>query len=126
MPELLMASSKTPDWNELDFVDWGEFRRMAPSVIGLEIGRLEPLIDASVGEWEMHNALVRVRFELKSFVATLAEATPETVGSAGTDHLRTALLTLSLFPDVDEATAATLHYIANRLRYVYDRIPLIY
>ncbi len=124
--ENVMAASRKPDWNELDFVDWDEFRRMAPSIIGLEIGRLDPLVAASIGDLDLHNPLVRVRFELKSFVATLAEATPETIGSPCAEHLRAALLALPLFPDIDDATAATLRYIANRLTYVYDRIPLIY
>ncbi|GIV60156.1 MAG: hypothetical protein KatS3mg043_1245 [Rhodothermaceae bacterium] len=115
-----------PEWNELDFVPWDAFRRMAPAVVGLELRRLEGLLAAPPDDLDAYNALVRARFELKRFVDRLAEASRETAAATCGPHLQAALLALSLAPVLDPETRQTLHYIADRLTYVHDRLRLVY
>ncbi len=114
------------DWNELDFVGWKEFCRMAPTVVGLEIGRIERLIvDSDVGG-ESYNALVRVRYALRQFVDGI-ENSDKTSVATRSKFLESALLGLSLAIDGSgDRDAETLRYVAHRLTYVNERIKLIY
>jgi hypothetical protein len=113
--------------NELQFLDWDEFRQMAPTILQLEITRLGTLIDASRDDTDFRNALVRARYELKRFVDCVQEAGKATVEQACASHLQAALLAVSLAPaPSDETTARTLAYVTDRLTYVNDRLPLIY
>ena len=112
--------------NEIQFLSWDEFRQMAPSILQLEVTRLGTLIDAA-GATDFRNALVKARFEVKRFIACVQDAEKETVEDGCAAHLQTALLNVSLVnANLDEKTTATLHYIIDRLKYVNDRIALIY
>ena len=113
--------------NELQFLSWTEFRQMAPSILQLEVTRLGTLIDASGGATDFRNALVKARFEVKQFIACVQQAEKETVEEVCAPHLQAALLNVSLVnTNRDEETTATLHYVIDRLKYVNDRIALIY
>lgn len=113
--------------NEIQFLSWEEFRQMAPSILALEVTRLGALIDAAGGATDFRNALVKARFEVKQFIACIHQAEKETVAEACTLPLQTALLNVSLVnANLDEKTTATLNYIIDRLKYVNDRIALIY
>ncbi len=113
--------------NEIQFLSWTEFRQMAPSILQLEVTRLGTLIDASAGTTDFRNALVKARFEVKQFIACVQQAEQETVEEACAPHLQAALLNVSLVnTNRDEETTATLNYLLDRLKYVHDRIPLIY
>ena len=112
--------------NEIQFLSWDEFRQMVPSILQLEVTRLGTLIDAA-GATDFRNALVKARFEVKRFIACVQDAEKETIQTTCAPHLQTALLNISLINiNRDEATTATLNYITDRLKYVNDRIPLIY
>ena len=114
-----------PGWNELGFVPWQSFRRMAPSILMLEISRLADLI-ASADEMEFRNALVKSRYELQAFIADL-EASSATADSVEMEHLQAAILNLPVgYPDVSAEDAATLAYILDRLEYVHNRIRFVY
>ena len=123
----MQAKEGKTDWNELQFLSWNEFRQMAPSILQLEVTRLGTLIDTSGKATDFRNALVKARFEVKRFVACLEQADKETVEDACAAHLQAALLNVSLVhTNRDEATAARLDYVIDRLKYVNDRIALIY
>lgn len=113
--------------NEIQFLSWDEFRQMAPSILQLEVTRLGTLIDAAGNATDFRNALVKARFEVKQFIACVQEADKETVEAACVGHLQAALLAVSLVnTKLDEATTATLNYVLDRLKYVNDRVGLIY
>lgn len=113
--------------NEIQFLRWTEFRRMAPAILQLEISRISTVLQAGVLSDEQHNALVRGRFALRQFIRCLNRAEPESVEAACAGHLRLALLNVSIEdPALDEAVRETLRYTFDRLSYVHDRIGLIY
>ena len=113
--------------NEIQFLSWTEFRQMAPSILQLEVTRLGTVIDASAETTDFRNALVKARFEVKQFIACVQQAEQETIEEVCAPHLQAALLNVSLVnTNRDEETTATLHYVMDRLKYVNDRIPLIY
>ena len=121
------AALMPQQWNELQFVSWSEFQRMAPSIIQLEITRLGTMIESFRQDTGVHNGLVEARFALMQFVSCLREIGQAQAEPACAPHLRTALLALSfLQEDRDPRTAETLAYTLDRIRYVYDRISMIY
>lgn len=114
-------AAKRLDWNELDFVGWKEFRRMAPAIARMETGRLERVMgDVEPGS-DAWNALVRARFGIQAFADGLEEADRASLASRA-DDLQRALLAVSLLAEDFEP----LRYVMYRLRYVYDRLKLIY
>ena len=115
------------DWNELAFMRWNDFRKMAPPILKLEIRRLSQLLQKVGLDTELHNAMVRARFEVKQVVQALesTEAQPEQdeYGS----RLSSAILSLSAIqPLCDAETSETVDYIIDRLNYIYDRLKLLY
>jgi hypothetical protein len=113
--------------NEIPFLSRTEFRRMAPPILRLEISRLTRLIQTCTLDTEHHNALVKARYEMRQFVACLERADRESVESACAHHLRSALLALSVDRDgLDGETANIISYVIDRIRYVHDRIGLVY
>ncbi|MEX0821136.1 MAG: hypothetical protein WD021_03235 [Rhodothermales bacterium] len=109
------------DWNELDFVGWKEFRRMAPAVIGLELSRLERVLAGLAPGSDAYNTLVRARYEMRRFADGLADA-EKGEAEHGAEPLRRALLAVSLLAEDHD----TLEYVARRLHYVHERLKLIY
>lgn len=114
------------EWNEIDFVGWPEFRRMAPTVVGLEIGRLERLmVESDVGS-DFYNALVRTRYALRNFIDGIQTSEKESV-STPTKDLEQALLGLSTAAEnCRDRKAETIRYVAHRLTYIHNRLKLIY
>lgn len=115
------------DWNEIQFVSWSEFRQMTPSILQLEITRLGRIIDEIQGDTEFHNSLVRARFALQQFVTSVKEAQKSTIEDSCVEHLRAAIVNVSIRPDgLDARIHTTLNYVLDRLNHVHDRIRLIY
>ena len=113
--------------NEIQYLSWKEFRRMAPSILRLEATRLGTLMDGAGDDLNFRNTLAQARFELKRFEAGLDEATPDTLEATCGPSLRAALMALALAVDGQSAaTAETLRYVLNRLSYIHDRLALIY
>lgn len=123
-----LKSNKT-DWNELEYISWKEFKKMAPPIIKLEINRIGKLIPSLSFNSDLHNTLIKTRYELKQFVECLEETKSPPLPDSCTDHLsnalRVAILTLSL-EDADDEVSKTIHYILDRLNYVHNRIGMIY
>lgn len=114
------------EWNEIDFVGWPEFQRMAPTVVGLEIGRLERLIAESDVGSDSYNTLVRSRYALRRFIDGIESSGKDSAAQRG-EHLEQALLNLSAAHETaDDRPAEVLRYIAHRLTYIHNRLRLIY
>lgn len=115
------------DWNELEFISWKEFQQMAPSILQLEITRISKLLQSFPSDTNFYNALVKVRFELKSFVECLEKTTQTQVESNCAAHLQNALICMPVaIQTIDPATRKILDYILDRIKYVNERIKLIY
>jgi hypothetical protein len=122
----MQERTRVSHWNELQFVSWGEFKRMTPSILQLEITRLGGIIERRPADTAFRNALVRARFSLRRFVECLA-AERDALEPACADHLATAIMSISLLPDdLDEETRRACRYVRDRLDYVYHRIGMIY
>ena len=112
---------KELEWNELDFVGWKEFRRMAPAVVKLELTRLERRLKTLEPGSTDYNSLVRARYALRQFTEGIDSASKDDI-PARADHLSRALLAVSLLASDDESLRYTIH----RLTYVHQRLNLIY
>ena len=123
-----MASLENkPDWNELQFLSWSEFRQMAPSIIQLEVRRIDRMLSDQDFDTDRHNLLVKTRFELKQFIDELDNADKDAVKTNCASHLQKALLNISLEQALGQTNQTeTFGYIADRLKYVLKRIELLY
>lgn len=110
--------------NELQFLRADNFRQMAPPILRLEVDRLGRLIEALAADLEARNALVRARFALARFIDDLDGGAP---GEAAAAQLEAALMNLAL-PDarLEAGQRDVLRYVADRIRTVHDRLPLLY
>ncbi len=117
----------TADWNELAFMRWNDFRKMAPSILKLEIRRLTQLIQRPDQDTELHNALVRARFEVKTLVQELENSETRMEPDQYTSRLSRAVLSLSGIRHLcDAETGEIIDYILDRLNDIYNRLKLIY
>ena len=115
------------NWNELQFLSWREFEQMAPSILQLEVTRLGKVMQTQIDNTDFHNRLVRARFSLQQFIDGIRKTEGETLDDSCLEHLRAAILSVSVQPpEMDEKAAATCGYVLDRLNYVYNRISLIY
>lgn len=113
--------------NEIQYLSWDKFRRMAPAIIRLERRRVEGLLTELGGTPDLHNTLVRVRYELKQFGEQLGRGDRQSLESECGSHLRKAILLLSTIDRrVDDETLEILDYVGDRLNYVHDRMVLLY
>ena len=120
-----MSSKKShSDWNELEYISWNEFRKMAPSIIKLEISRIDSLLKEVQSETEIYNSLIKARYELNQFVACLERTKSPPLPASCRNHLSNAILNLS-FGDKGNLSS-TNAYILDRLNYVHTRIGMIY
>jgi hypothetical protein len=111
-------------WNELGYISWREFKKMAPSIVKLEINRVGKLLNKIQAGSKNYNALIKSRYELSQFVECLHQTQLPPLKETCTDHLSQAILNLS-FEDPG-GTSKEVHYILDRLKHVYDRIGMIY
>ena len=114
-------------WNEIQFLDWTEFKNLAPTILKLEVTRLGKIIESHSLETEFHNSVVRARFELGRFIACLESAEKGSLEVAATTHLENAVMSISVPPpDLDAENRETCRYVLDRLTYVHHRIHLLY
>lgn len=119
-------------WNELDFIDWREFRQMGPPIVKMEIERIERLLRKDCFPEPVADTLRRARLELVRFVADLERCPPitapgnETLGALA-QRLDTAILNAGIHADLIEAADhETIRYVVSRVRYIRNRMNLIY
>ncbi len=128
-PDPVPAPEAVPaaDWNELQFVGWSEFKRMAPSILQLEITRMDGLLPALRVHAGAYNDVVRARFCVRQFLACLEGAAKESIEPICAAHVRNAIMSLALPPDgLDPHALKTWRYIVDRLNDIHRRLPLIY
>jgi hypothetical protein len=100
---------------------------MVPSIVQLELSRLEQVIEGVQDRPELRNALVEARRKLEGFVECLQRADKQVLEESCAPRLEAALLTISMKADAEDGEVAdTLHYIVDRLTHVHDRMELIY
>ncbi len=115
------------DWNELEFLSWIEFKKMAPTIIRLEISRIEKIINLQETNSDFYNALIKSKFELNKFIECLEKAEQTAFDKRCIPHLQTAIVNLSLeSSNLNKNIAETIDYTVDRLKYIYDRAGLIY
>ena len=129
----MQLSNATFGWNELDFLDAGEFRQMGPPIVRLEIDRIERVMADEELAPDIADRLRRARFELTRFVAELenievgGESIPANALEPLSMRLMTALLNLGVPEDVLKPDAAAqIRYVIDRLAYITNRMELIY
>ncbi|MBT8400171.1 MAG: hypothetical protein KJO98_06825 [Rhodothermia bacterium] len=123
-------------WNEIQFLEWDELLRMAPSIVGLEVRRLSSAAEQLEPGTELYNMLVGARFELKQFLQSLG--VEETGGGAerrsATDdresaarHLESALICLGLCQKSAEGDVlGVVEYATDRMSHILERMKLLY
>ena len=111
--------------NELEYISWKEFKKMAPSIIKLEINRIGKLINTLAPKSDIHNDLIKVRYELNQFIECLDQTISLPLSDSCTGHLSKAILNLSPLA-VEKDNLKTINNIVNRLNYVHNRIGMIY
>jgi hypothetical protein len=115
------------DWNELEFLSWDEFKKMAPAIIQLEISRLGKLIELQKTGSNFYNVFVKSNFELNKFIECLEKSEKSEFNKKCTAHLQTVIFNLSLAKSTsDKNVARIIEYIVDRLNSIYDRSKLIY
>ncbi len=114
-----------PDWNELEFLSWKEFKQMGPSILQLEATRLEKLMRGAEDDLEAYNTYVKARFELKKFISCLETAKSEKLPESSLTHIRDAISSLSHVRPKSHAPE-TVDYILDRLNYIFHRSGLVY
>ncbi len=122
----LEIDAETGGWNELQFVSRSEFERMAPPVVQLEISRLSALMASSISDSEMYNTLVRLRYNLTTFIEMVTSSNDlksEEMKSILSEVLLLIGGTLEMCPN---AMQDDLKYVADRVEYIYNRISFIY
>lgn len=123
----MQLSHPERNWNELEFLSWGKFTQMAPSIIQLEISRIGSVIDAPATPIDLRNVLVKARFELREFQQCLQRADRPPLGDSCVAHLRTSILSLSIQNEIrDRDAEATLKYVSDRLISLLSRIDFIF
>lgn len=114
-------------WNELEFLSWEEFLQMAPSILQLEISRLGKLLDTPLDDPDLHNALVKGRYQLKCCAEKIEGIEKATVESILSPFLTEAAFQISAALNSSESSIdKTLHYILDRIAYIHNRIRMIY
>lgn len=110
-------------WNELDFLDRAEFLMMGPPIVKLEVKRIERLLLGNDLDEAVRHGLQRARLELVRFVTALEDAPTNLDMEALSDNLRRAVLNIAIHANYEDGQ---VRYVLDRLRYVHNRMSLIY
>jgi len=123
----MQTRQQTFTWNELDFLDWEEFRQMGPPIVKLEIQRIERLLAHNELDEGVRDGLLRARLELVRFVAELEGPSAAQQLNIMSEHLRRAAFNVGIHAEQgSEDENGQIRYIADRLGYIHNRMGLIY
>jgi len=115
------------DWNELEFTNWNDFRRMAPAIIQLEISRLGKIISSLKATNNTHNLLVKARFDLTQFQNHIKESDEGKIIESQMEKLYSALMCVSrAYEDSDENLKSKITYINDRLTDLINKSQMLY
>lgn len=116
-----------PGWNELEFTNWKDFKRMAPTIIQLEIGRISEMIDSFETPGYIHNHLVKARFDLKIFLDKLQKQTNNKLSESDLSPLRSAIICISNIQiKQNEKVHFKMTYILDRLNDLLNKCKMVY
>lgn len=114
-------------WNEIQFLEVDELRRMAPSIVGLELKRLDGVCARTEPGSDFYNTLVAARFELRQFLETLSETDKRKLVVDSARHLEAALVCLGLCrKDAEADDLGVVEYAADRMKHILERMKLLY
>jgi hypothetical protein len=115
------------DWNELEFTNWKDFKRMAPSIIQLEISRLGKIINSLSTPDDMHNLLVKARFDLIGFRETISHSQNRKITESELSKLFSALVFISSASErCTDKLKGKMEYISNRLNDLIAKCQMLY
>lgn len=116
-----------PGWNELEFTNWKDFKRMAPSIVQLEITRISGIISSLETTDSIHNHLVKARFDLKIFLENLEKQTKRKLSESDISPLQSAIICISNIQiKQNEKIHFKMTYILNRLNDLLDKCKMVY
>lgn len=119
-------------WNEVQFLEIEDLRRMAPPIVGLEIRRLTDACRLVEPGSDLYNTIVGARYELRRFLEVLADVGVPALAGAGLErecaaHLRTAIDRLGVCREkADGDVLAVVEYAADRMSHILERMRLLY
>lgn len=114
-------------WNEIQFLEVDELRRMAPSIVGLEIKRLGDVCARAEPGSDVYNTVVTARFELRRFLERLSEADDRKLKTDCARHLESALVCLALSKkDAEADDLGVVEYTTDRMKHILERMKLLY
>lgn len=115
------------EWNELHYVSRDTFAQMAPSVLRLEMGRMDKLVARLPLEDERRNALVTARYRLGLLRDLVTGDFLRADLGVCDHHISAAILAVGLRPSggPDPDLDALLDNIADRLGFVRERLRRI-
>jgi hypothetical protein len=125
MEDSMSSKKSKPDWNELEYISWKEFKKMAPPIIKLEINHIGELLNDVKSGSDIYNAFIKTRYELPQFIECLALTNSPPLPDSCSAHLGKAILNLPTADSIG-GDPKIIHYILDRLNYVYNRIGMIY
>ena len=114
------------DWNELEFTNIADFKRMAPSIIQLEISRLGKMITSRETMDLTYNLLVKARFDLKEFKKDLETFTDSTMDDNKLSGLFSALFHIAGAAENDPEIKAKTDYVIDRLNDLINKCKMLY
>ncbi len=114
-------------WNEIQFLEADELRRMAPSIVGLEIKRLDDVCARAEPGSDFYNTVVKARFELRQFLETLSDTDDRRLKAECASHLESALFCLALArKDAEADDLGVVEYTTDRMKHILERMKLLY
>jgi hypothetical protein len=114
------------NWNELEFTNFADFKRMAPSIIQLEITRLEKIIRSLEASDYSHNLLVKARFDLIQFKEQIQNSSAK-INDEKLEKLFSALFCISeASRDSDIMIKEKTTYILDRLNDLVNKSRMLY
>ena len=115
------------DWNELEFTNIRDFKRMAPPIIKLEISRISKIIDSLEASENVHNLLVKARYELVSFEEVLKKIDGRKINQNSLKELFSALYYISSSAKSSGGKIKSdINYITDRLNDFINKCQMLY
>ena len=114
------------DWNELEFTNIADFKRMAPSIIQLEISRIGKIIDSRNSMDLAYNLLIKARFDLKEFRNDLETVIKNKMNENNLFKLYSALFHIAGAAENDPEIKSKTDYIIDRLNDLIYKCKMLY
>ena len=115
------------DWNELEFTNFNDFKRMAPSIIQLEITRLGKIIYSLETTNSAYNLLIKARYDLSQFQNDIDTINEQKIEESTLVRLYSALFCIaSAAEKSDKSIKSKADYVINRLNDLLNKCKMLY